>query len=644
MKKIIFVLTILFFITPGIKAESITVENYSFEEPGTTSFTQTEGPLEWGADLITGYSFSGWNVTQWTTKYVGLFEAVTEFPDVDGDQTAYCDNSAQFTSNVITTTQANTHYTLTVALGNRDVDTRQAGEYLIELLVDDETAASNFIDGQTITLGTFADLSAQFVSTVSGGELKIRLTHTEPGPEFRQGIFDNVRLDTAYAYNPSPMDGATLVPVDTDLSWTLIEGFTCNVYFGTDPNVADNDMVIIDQDAEFYDPFEGKLDFDTTYYWRVDPIDPNDGIPTVITGSTWIFTTVPPTPIITAQPQDVIAEEGGTAVFTVEAYDPQGGTLAYQWYKFVDGINDLKLSGEKSATLTITPVTFTDQGQYYCEISNVDPRPTLSDRASLLIKDIIGWWSFDSTLADPNNYDLSGNGNDVIIYGAKTAEGGTALEFDGIDDYISVPVDVFSRLGTSQVTICLWQYGTGPQYTTVFQGIDDADPDPAYASRVLNAHIPWGTEVFWDSGDDTGYDRVYKAAKESEYSGKWNHWTFTKNTSTGQMKIYLNGGLWQSGTDLTTPIGIGDIIIFNIAANPVPDEFYSGMLKDFRIYSYELTAEEIAQMYYDITGQAPCMTPLPGDADGDCLVTVADIVLLATEWLDCGLYPPSECP
>ena len=33
MKKIIFGLTILFVITAAIKAESITVENYSFEEP-----------------------------------------------------------------------------------------------------------------------------------------------------------------------------------------------------------------------------------------------------------------------------------------------------------------------------------------------------------------------------------------------------------------------------------------------------------------------------------------------------------------------------------------------------------------------------------------------------------------------------------
>ena len=136
MKKIIFVLTILFVITVAVKADSITVENYSFEEPDTTSFTQTEEPLEYGADIVTGYSFLGWNVTEWTTKYVGLLEAATEFIGIDGNQVAYCDNSAQFTSNVITTTQDNTGYVLTVALGNRDYDYRLAGDYLIELLVE----------------------------------------------------------------------------------------------------------------------------------------------------------------------------------------------------------------------------------------------------------------------------------------------------------------------------------------------------------------------------------------------------------------------------------------------------------------------------------------------------------------------------
>ena len=58
----------------------------------------------------------------------------------------------------------------------------------------------------------------------------------------------------------------------------------------------------------------------------------------------------------------------------------------------------------------------------------------------------------------------------------------------------------------------------------------------------------------------------------------------------------------------------------------------------------QLTPEDIAQMYYDMTGLPACMTPLAGDVDGDCLITVEDVVLLATEWLDCGLYPPSECP
>ena len=65
--------------------------------------------------------------------------------------------------------------------------------------------------------------------------------------------------------------------------------------------------------------------------------------------------------------------------------------------------------------------------------------------------------------------------------------------------------------------------------------------------RALNIHLPWvNGKVFWGAGNrGSSYDRISKAADASTYKGGWNHWVFTKNASTGQMKIYVNGTLFQ---------------------------------------------------------------------------------------------------
>jgi hypothetical protein len=623
MKRIL-----LFLLCLGISfaahAEMVPVTNFSFEEPDTESYTATEPP----ADVVTGLSFSGWNITQWTTKYVGLVEVLlyipTELQGVDGNQTAYCDNSGQFTSNVITTTQANMTYTMTVALGNRDNDDRSAGDYLIELLVDDETAVSKFIDGQTITRGTFVDLSAKFGSADSGGELKIRLTHTQPGSVFRQGIFDNVRLEAkrALAFNPDPPDGAQHVDVDTDLSWILVEGATCDVYFGTDPNILDNEMVIENQVRDSYDP--DTMQRETRYYWRVDGIEPNElGTGYIVyPGDTWTFTTEPEYPVIVGiSPEYFLAELGETAEFVIDAWDPLDGTLSYQWYK-VDPAGDIPV-GDDLPTLTIEDTQFEDEGTYYCVVSNASPKTATSDTALLTIKQLIGWWKF----ADVN--DLSGYGNDATVYGAVAAEDGTALEFDGNNDTVSIPVAVFERMVPTQISFTLWQYGHGNPYSN--NRIFEATP------TWLGVHLPWDGYIYWDASD-----RIYKAADLTDYTGQWQHWVFTKNTDADTMKIYLNGTLWHSGPGKSV---IGDIEAFSIGSSADATwGFYDGMIKDFRIYNYEIPDTIIAQIYFETSGIPTCIEPPDYDFDGDCLVNLADLAIAAENYLRCGLYPASECP
>jgi hypothetical protein len=95
------------------------------------------------------------------------------------------------------------------------------------------------------------------------------------------------------AFDPIPADGATDVPREVVLSWTPgefappVNGHT--VYLSeifTDVNDGIGGMT---QDASSYAPPQ-RLDFGTTYYWRVDEVNgPPDN--TVYEGSVWSFTT-----------------------------------------------------------------------------------------------------------------------------------------------------------------------------------------------------------------------------------------------------------------------------------------------------------------------------------------------------------------
>ncbi|MCH8120091.1 MAG: WD40 repeat domain-containing protein [Planctomycetes bacterium] len=98
-----------------------------------------------------------------------------------------------------------------------------------------------------------------------------------------------------YAFRPKPADKATDVPRDVVLNWT--PGFYVppinghRVYFSESFNDVNDGIGAIAQDAGSYTPAQ-RLDFDKTYYWRVDEVNgPPDY--TVFEGRIWSFTIEP---------------------------------------------------------------------------------------------------------------------------------------------------------------------------------------------------------------------------------------------------------------------------------------------------------------------------------------------------------------
>ncbi len=106
------------------------------------------------------------------------------------------------------------------------------------------------------------------------------------GANVINGSIWSITINDGRAYNPIPENEAELVNPEIDPAWTkgdLIVDHT--VYFGTDPMVENNpDTPTTEPNIDV-----GLLDFETTYYWRVDGIEKDHG--TIIEGNEWSLTT-----------------------------------------------------------------------------------------------------------------------------------------------------------------------------------------------------------------------------------------------------------------------------------------------------------------------------------------------------------------
>ncbi|CAA6692438.1 MULTISPECIES: LamG-like jellyroll fold domain-containing protein [unclassified Lentimonas] len=206
---------------------------------------------------------------------------------------------------------------------------------------------------------------------------------------------------------------------------------------------------------------------------------------------------------------------------------------------------------------------------------------------------IVAHWSLDEG-GGTTALDSSGNEYDATVPAGFWDVGidGSALRFRGSGDTALIPAAAFSDID-SQISIALWAYGgtTQPAEDSVFYAENET------GDRVLNIHLPWGNgKVYWDAGRSNKFDRISKQADEVDYQATWNHWVFTKDAIAGDMKIYLNGSLWHSGTGYTNLIsGITEAWLGS--SNEPEVRSYDGMLDEVILYNIELSEVEVGLLY-----------------------------------------------
>ena len=164
----------------------------------------------------------------------------------------------------------------------------------------------------------------------------------------------------------------------------------------------------------------------------------------------------------------------------------------------------------------------------------------------------------------------------------------SVVTFDGIDDSVELSKG-FPSIDKA-ITIEFWAKGENSltQQTSVIEAHN------AQKDRVLNIHFPWqhvaNSRIFWDAGNENGYNRIDKEVKLEEYNG-WTHWAFVKDTATGKMFIYRNGEIWHQGEgNLKSLSGINKFVIGSFVNG---GHYWKGSLREFRIWNTGRTQAEI---------------------------------------------------
>jgi len=129
---------------------------------------------------------------------------------------------------------------------------------------------------------------------VSGVEYTYRVKARDRSPQYNETGWSSEASATpgiSAASNPNPVNGATDVAIDADLSWTAgVDAVSHDVYFGINSNAVIDATTSSDQykGNQSGTTFDATMAASTTYYWRIDEHNNGGGS---IKGDLWSFTT-----------------------------------------------------------------------------------------------------------------------------------------------------------------------------------------------------------------------------------------------------------------------------------------------------------------------------------------------------------------
>jgi hypothetical protein len=258
---------------------------------------------------------------------------------------------------------------------------------------------------------------------------------------------------------------------------------------------------------------------------------------------------------------------------------------------FGTATDELPLLAEVTDSCSVTAPALERATTYYWCVDEVQPDGSIAtgDIWSFSTGKLVGWWKLD---ADAN--DSSGNGNHGTVSGNPNLVVGViggALQFDGIDDYIQT--DYATDLPAW--TVSVWVNSPAAPSSAAPTG-------PVH--RENNFQINWNhtSADFRGAAGMRAGNTWYAASFGQLEADNWYHLTATYDGEN--LKAYKNGVLITDNPGLSgAPDKEWATLKFARHANY--EDCFEGTIDDVHIYSYDLTADEVAALYEDSLAASP---------------------------------------
>lgn len=206
---------------------------------------------------------------------------------------------------------------------------------------------------------------------------------------------------------------------------------------------------------------------------------------------------------------------------------------------------------------------------------------------------LVGYWPFEEG-SGVSISDLSGYGNHGTITGASWTTGqiGNALDFDGIDDDVTIDDPPGGELdfGTDSFSISLWVY---PE-----SNVGSADT-PLYKGSINTSTTGWGVFLgsdIWTFGFTDGTNNRTSQFSDSPLNNQWSHLAVVCNRTINTNTLYLNGA--QVDEDDISGIGsVSNSLPLTFGTTNTGSFDYDGIIDEVRIYNRALNDQEILNIY-----------------------------------------------
>ncbi|MEN6306900.1 MAG: LamG-like jellyroll fold domain-containing protein, partial [Anaerohalosphaeraceae bacterium] len=292
-----------------------------------------------------------------------------------------------------------------------------------------------------------------------------------------------------------------------------------------------------------------------------------------------------------------------------------------------------------SAVLTIPNVQVSDEGFYYCVVTNGSPIEVQSNVAGLKLKQLLAWYQFEN-----NGQDSAGANHASPIpsmsyaEGIVTANGQAYAAEPNSANYFALMTDSYPKTG----------FGNGLTHFTYSCWVKLDSGQGGVLLGTLNTGTNTGLRFSVNTSDGSISCFLRQNGNVSRFINIHNlpiadsgwHWVTVTNNGS-QLVVYFDGlAQGNAAFDLTNFVA-WEYPVYMLAINSrgAADQRFQGKADDLRIYNYALSADEIIQAYYDVTGKKVCVDKPAMDLNNNCVVDMADLAMLAASWLESGLRP-----